>query len=434
MGVESVLIGYLAPELPGPSSTFVYNEIFALQKLGFRIQPFSVHGVHDDFKDPKVVELQQISKVLYQESMTRRFFTLFPDNIRALIRNRKGYTRALGWVFRDLRTLIHQRKWKTALGLCFRFWVAARLCYYLSQKQVTHLHIHFAHIPTDIGMYASAMAGIGFSVTSHANDLFERGWLLREKIDRSAFFATISLFNKHFLKEQGITSNKVVIVRCGVNSLIFQPRASQPNNKTIKLGFLGRLVEKKGVEVLLNACHTLTQNERDGASDFCLDIVGNGPLQESLTAQAKRLDLTDKVRFLGGLDHSQVAGWLKDLDFFVLPCVKDQQGDMDGIPVALMEAIMAGVPVISTGLSGIPELILTSEGGLLASPSDPEDLARVIEQAMSLSIGERENIVNQAVTRVKSEFELQHNAERLGEYLASACGINHESSHSLQDT
>jgi len=258
-------------------------------------------------------------------------------------------------------------------------------------------------------MYAALLARIPYSVTAHANDIFDRSWLLKRKVDRSKFFGAISNFNVRLLTKIGADSQKLVVVRCGVDSSQFSPRPLLPKSSQVLFGFLGRLVEKKGATVLIDACSQLKQS---GAS-FLVQLVGDGPLLEELKGKVNNLNLQEQVIFCGAKPHSEIAPWLESLDYFVLPCVKDSRGDMDGIPVALMEAMLKGVPVISTNISGIPELVIDKQTGLTAEASSVDSLVQV----MSSSIGESDEKVLQrsqaAEQLVKSEYDLFVNTNKL---------------------
>jgi glycosyltransferase involved in cell wall biosynthesis len=168
------------------------------------------------------------------------------------------------------------------------------------------------------------------------------------------------------------------------------------------------MVEKKGFDDLIRACGLLSERK----IAFNLEIAGDGPLQSDLQKLAGDGDLAKRVNFIGPLAHDRVPGWLQGLDLFVLACKKDRNGDMDGIPVVLMEAMLAGVPVISCRISGIPELIEDGKSGLLAEPANPGDLAEAIARLLSddtLAHNFRKN----AVDKIQAEFKLSNNVAAL---------------------
>lgn len=395
-------IAYLAPEIPALSATFVYNEILQLEALGKHVVPFSVHEQKSDFQDFAVNELKQRTLSLYGLSKIKIIY----QNIILVFSKPKQYFSSLRLLFSDVNKVGFGSR--IGFGLIYRFLYSGFLAKKLIDKQCSHIHVHFAHVPTDIAMYAASLANISFSVTAHANDIFERRWLLKEKVERSAFFATISVFNKLYLADQGVNINKIQIVRCGVDCAQFSSRITHHNQNNI-IGVVARLVEKKGIDTLIRSLVRLKQ-QGIGAK---LLIAGSGPLENELHALVASFNLSESdVQFIGPIDHTQVSEFLKSLDVFVLPCKQDSEGDMDGIPVVLMEAMLAGVPVISTELSGIPELIIDKQTGLLVQPGDDLGLADSISFIFNKE-DKKLRFVRNAINKVKSEFSLDQNTAKL---------------------
>jgi len=396
-------VAYLAPELPALSATFVYNEILQLEKLGTEVVPFSVHEPGSKVEEVRVSTLEARTVNLYAQSMLR----VLKSHILFLATHPIRYLKTLWLLCKDMwRVGLFSR---TAFGLGYRFLFSASLAVQLIEKECDHLHVHFAHIPTDIAMYASSLSSIPFSVTAHANDIFERGWLLKEKVDRSSFFATISEFNKKHLADIGANIDKVKIVRCGVDPVQFSQKNEGERSAEVKIGLIGRLVEKKGIDLLLNAVALLKKQE----FSVKLCIAGSGPLHGKLMGLSRSLGLTDEsVQFLGAIPHNEVAGFIESLDMFVLPCREDENGDIDGIPVVLMEAMLSGVPVVTSELSGIPELVVDKETGLLIQQGDVDGLVKAI-LLLTNDCQLRKALISQAILKVKNEFSLTANTENL---------------------
>ena len=388
-------IAYLAPEIPALSATFVYEELHALERRGVRVVPISVHLPGVVAKGEEA--LAGRTAVVYDRAKWKialMGLLLFPLQARPAL--------ALAQLWKDMRQcgLASSNAWK----LMFQCLAAVRVATLLRQNACEHLHIHFAHVPTQIGMYAAALAGVPFSVMAHANDIFERGLLLVQKAERSKKFLTISNHNLAYLQSLGLPEEKLAVVRCGVS---FQPPSALPEpveRPVYRIGTLGRLVEKKGVDVLLRALV--------GVENVQLSVAGDGPLLAELQELSAELGLADRVSFLGGLSHREVAAWLLGLDVFVLACKQDRNGDMDGIPVVLMEAMSQGVPVISTRLSGIPELVIDGQTGLLAQPGDAGDLQHRLVELLS-SVALRGRLAQAAEAYVRQEFGQSANIDRL---------------------
>ena len=398
MAAVNQTIAYLAPALTALESTFVYDELLGLEARGIRIVPVSVHRPqcylvgHD--------ELLARTHYLYDSG----FFATLARALVSLAGRRNNLAAAFRWLRADLREAGPRQGGK----LAFQFLVAARLADILLEHGCRHLHIHFAHVPTQIGMYAAAMAGIPFTVMAHANDIFERGLLLARKAERARKFLTISEYNRAYLERIGVAPEHLAVVRCGVSFPVRDEVPSRQRRLSYRIGTLGRLVEKKGVDVLIRAVGLL----RDRGHGVDLAIAGDGPLRAELEALAASLGLGDAVRFEGNLSHARVRGWMHELDIFVLACKPDANGDMDGIPVVLMEAMSQQVPVVSTRLSGIPELVIDGETGLLADPGDADSLATQIGRLLAAP-GLGQSLALRGAAHVRAEFGQEVNLDRL---------------------
>lgn len=408
MAHASPVVAYLAPEIPALSATFIYEEIYGLERLGVRVVPYSVHVPgnpaegHDALAGRVTVlyggkALQEVIEgLLYLPALGGRALVALQHLLADM--------GELGW--------LRVGSWK----LAYQFLSGVRLARMIKSAGCTHLHIHFAHVPTQIGMYASALSGIPFTVTAHANDIFERGLLLKTKAARAKKFLTISEYNIRHLRGLGIPAEQLGIVRCGVSlaaDASTTGRSSQGG--VVHIGSLGRMVEKKGFDVLIRAADLLKQRGHAVA----LHIAGDGPLREELLTLVQTLGMTQEVVFEGSMPHAQVSAWMKGLDIFALACKQDTAGDMDGIPVVLMEAMTQALPVVSTRLSGIPELVIHEQTGLLAESADAQDLAVQLERLIAAP-PLAEKLSRQAFDFVKGEFSQEVNLDRLQGYFSAA--------------
>lgn len=397
-------IAYIAPEIPGASSTFVYNEIFALEKAGCSIYPFTIHSGLENAETELLKQLSARSTKIYGQS----FLQLMKENI-ALLMHRPGAYLAAWWLCFTclIKTALRP---KVCFGLLYRYLASAKASNKLLETEVEHIHCHFMHFPADIAMFVSCQTGLPFSVTAHANDIFSNFWLLKDKGKRAKFIATISNFNIQYLSGKEVPKHKLRLVRCGVDTKSFQCREQAPINKPLRLGCLARLVEKKGIDTLIQAVAQLSEEQRQR---IVVEIAGTGPLQKDLKGLCNQLGIASQsICFLGAMDHSTVFSWLTGLNAFILPCKKDSENDMDGIPVALMEAMLLGVPVISTHISGIPELIENDVSGLLIDPEDTVGLARCLSAILDGEI-KLESYVAAAREQVIGSFDLRDNADKL---------------------
>jgi glycosyltransferase involved in cell wall biosynthesis len=386
--------------MPALSETFVYEELLALERRGVAVEPFSVR------KPAKPVPAQQ--------ALAERVTHLYDGGPLAVVLG--GLLRLPQFGFRVGKALkylasdiwecgpLRMSSWK----LAYQFLAGSSLAALLRQRGCTHLHVHFAHVPTQIAMYASALSGVPFTVMAHANDIFEDGILLKKKAVRSKRMLTISDFNRRYLEGLGIPAHQLAVVRCGVSFAVPSSAPKRLPEPTFKIASLGRMVEKKGFDVLIEAVALLRQ--RGMAVE--LSLAGDGPLLSDMKQLAKDRCGLEGVFFVGSLPHHEVAAWMQQHDAFVLACKQDSQGDMDGIPVVLMEAMSQGVPVVSTRLSGIPELILHGRTGLLAEPGNAASLAQQIE-ALIQSAELHQQLMHNAQAYVNQEFGQATNIDRL---------------------
>lgn len=403
--LDAKTIAYLSTEIPSISTTFVYNEILSLEENGFTVIPIALHPSRLKDVSQRLRDLSDRVIVLYQN----RFFQsldLLAENCINFIKSPAFYLKTLELLFTDIQAIGIIKK--DSLKLAYHFLQAAKVSSALRENNCCHIHAHFAGSTTQIAMYASSISGVPFSFTSHAADLFSGFILLKEKIDRSKTAITISEYNKQFLLELGINEEKIKVIRCGINldSWQFTPRMQL--REIPKIATLCRLVEKKGVDVLIEALGIL----RDDGFKFLFEIVGDGPQKKELLQMVAERNLGDITIFRDAMPNYSVPDWFKDIDIFVLACRKEKDGDQDGIPVVLMEAMSVGVPVISTSISGVSELIEDGVSGFLARPNDPVSLSEKIRNLIH-NRDHLESITSKARYQIEREFNENINIKKL---------------------
>ena len=238
---------------------------------------------------------------------------------------------------------------------------------------VDHLHAHFATYPALAAWICSRLMGVPYSFTAHAHDLFIHRLGLQRRIEDAAFCVGISEHNARILRAVAPgRSADVHVVHCGVHpaSLPVRLRAPRPG-VPMRVACVAALRPYKGHHVLVDAIARLAR----AGEAVELDVVGDGPRRGALERQCAQLGVATRVHFLGGLTEPAVAEILDQADAFAQASVVQRNGDTDGIPVALMEAMAAGVPVVASRVSGVPELVRDGETGLLAPPGDAAALA-----------------------------------------------------------
>jgi glycosyltransferase involved in cell wall biosynthesis len=278
----------------------------------------------------------------------------------------------------------------------------------LQAQRVDHVHAHFASYPALTGWITWRLTGIPYSFTGHAHDLFIHQAMLARKAADAAFVVAISEYNRRFLAEHAGTRPVVHVVHCGVDPERFPFRPREPGTPP-RLACVAALRQPKGHAVLLRALVGL---------DAHADLVGDGPERVRLEAEVARLGIADRVRFHGNLPETSVAAVLAEADAFVLPSVIAPDGDMEGIPVALMEALAAGLPAVATRQSGVPELIRDGETGFLAEPGDPDSLREAIRRALAAPPALRA----EGRALVEREFDQRSSARRLVELFTAVSG------------
>lgn len=235
----------------------------------------------------------------------------------------------------------------------------------------SHVHAHYATYPALAAWVCRRLVGTSFSFTVHAHDLYVDTSMLGRKIADARYVVTISNYNRAILEQHNTAHTPIRVVHAGIDTAAyhFRPRAI-PADGQVRALTVASLQHYKGHAVLLEAL-AMGGPEVDRIT---LDLVGDGVLRSELEALADRLGLDDRVRFLGSCSEDAVRASLDAADLFVLPSLVAADGQMEGLPVALMEALACGVPTVTTELSGIPEIVVDGVTGLLATPGDAASL------------------------------------------------------------
>lgn len=398
-------IVYVGAELPKRSETFVYRELFGLRERGWSVLPVSVRQP-GHFDEPDLANLAGQATVAYG----RRAW-LAP---LAAVRFPGVFLGALADAMTQSDLSPYQR-----LKVPVQAAVALQLAWRLQRENVVHVHAHMAHVPTTFALYISRALKVPLSFTGHAADLFVDRQMLEQKIASAAFVACISEWHREFYRSLASSQSRFPIIRCGVDTGQFAPVTREFDGGPLRLVAVGRLVEKKGFDVLIRALELLTANGTEGARISHLDLVGGGPEADRLLAAAERTGVADRMTFHGEQPNDTVRAMLAAGDIFVLPCRRAANGDMDGIPVALMEAMASGIPVISGRLPAIEELVEDGVSGLLVPPDDAIALANAISR-LAGDEDLRSRLASAGRTRVAQEFSSAVNLRRLEDALRTS--------------
>ncbi len=287
---------------------------------------------------------------------------------------------------------------------------AAYLAGQFEREGITHVHAHFANTPTAVAQFVHQFTGISYSFTAHAKDIYlSRPADLAYRMRMASFVVTCTAYNQHYLAalaDQGLDGH-IHCIYNGLNLRAFPADVSVPAAHPLILT-VARLVEKKGLSYLLHACRMLT----DQGYDFTCRIVGEGRLRPLLEQEIGDLALTGRVELWGAETHERVIEMYRHATLVALPCVIGENGDRDGLPTVLVESLYMGVPIVSTPVSGIPELITPEVNGLLVAPRDSTALAAAMARLLAdpqlcsrLALAGRQTVL--------ARFDMARNVTRL---------------------
>lgn len=377
--------------LEPPYPTFFVAEVEAVRRAGAEV------AVFNSFRP--FPQSYEAAERLRQESFyfPSGYRGVLGDNARGALRRPAAYLWAVGFALRhglDLRLVT----------------LAAHYARLVKEQGIQHLHAGYGTTPATVALLTSRLAGRPYSFTLHAYDIFLPNPLLPQKARGARFFTTISHFNREFIgtAHPAVDRSRLEVVHLGVDLQVWTPRAGEPRNAVPVCLSVANLVPFKGHDVLLRAAALLQK----AGTPLRLVLIGDGPLRRDLEALAGTLGLSSQVTFAGRLGSEQVRVHLECADVFVLPAVVDAEGNRDGIPVALMEAMARGVPVVSTRVAGIPELVIDGQTGRLTAPGDPEALAAALS-ALLTSAPLRQSLISAARAHVEAEFDIARTARRM---------------------
>jgi glycosyltransferase involved in cell wall biosynthesis len=383
---------YVLKVYPRFSETFIVSEILAREAAGDRIEIFSLRPTTDARFHPELARVQAPVTYIDRPIKTVALWESLQTAVAA------GLTSALG---RNLGEL--------AAATADDAVQAINLATVLQGRNIRHMHVHFASGATTVARLASAMTGIPFSFTAHAVDIFHesvRDDDLQLKLQQAHHAVTISRFNLRYLRRRFPSStSRLHLVRNGLELERFPYRDPRPLETPLRLAAVGRLVEKKGFQHLLPAAAELV----DQGVKLELRIAGTGIMAEELEASIGQLRLQDNVRLLGPQTQDQIHELLDSTDVFVAPCVVGADGNADGMPTVLLEAMATGVPCVSTSVTGIPEAIRNGSTGILVRPGNSHALARAVHTLASPGT-DRVVLARNARALVEEDYDVRRQA------------------------
>ena len=376
-GSDEGQVGYVLKMYPRFSETFIVSEILAREAAGESIVIFSLRPPVDPRFHPELARV--VAPVLYIDRPTK------PSSLwAALGAATAGRPAFAASVARHLPELLAADGDDAVQAVA-----VARAAL---DHGVTHLHAHFASLATTVARLAGILADLPYSFTAHAKDLFHESVDpadIERKLRDAHHTVTVSEYNlAHLAGQHPLAVGRVHRVYNGIELARFpfdarrSERARAVGDAAIgavpatPLGIVavGRLVEKKGFGLLIDAAADL----RDSGISITVRIAGGGELRDTLAAQIDRLGLAAQVRLLGPLPQNEVAELLAAADVFVAPCVVGADGNTDGLPTVILEAMALGVPCVASDVTGIPEVVRDGDTGVLCRSGDGDDLVRAL--------------------------------------------------------
>lgn len=352
-------VGYLFERFPSFGQTFCYREVAELVRQRADVTVFSIRRPTGE--PPQDWDEKIVSRVAY-----------LPDE-PALVKEIEGASRSE--LPKEARQAL--KEWGRQSDF-LRLYQAAHVGMRLRDAGIQRVHAHFAGMAARTVYWIRQFFGIDYSITAHANDIFApRDFAigLDKIIGDAAAVVTVSDFSADGLRKQFPGSaSKIHRVYNGIHLAEFE-QAQLEADPPLIIG-VGRLIEKKGFGDLISACRLLVAR----GHTFRCQIIGEGPLHESLAEHIAHSQLEDVVRLMGPRAQSEIVERLAKATVFALPCTTEPGGGMDNLPTVIMEAMAAGLPVISTPIAGVPEMVQPGVNGELVPPGDFVALADAIER------------------------------------------------------
>jgi glycosyltransferase involved in cell wall biosynthesis len=395
--IATIVKGY-----PRLSETFIAQEILGLEKRGVSQLIVSLRKptdgkVHDLHRDIRADVLYLPEYLKDDPARVQR--------ARAWAERQPGFARARAAYEADFARdgSANRRR---------RFGQACVLAHELP-ADIDWLHVHFLHTPASVTRYAALVRGLGWSFSAHAKDIWTTPeWELREKLAAAAWGATCTRANLDYLRSLAGRPGDVHLVYHGLDFSRFPPPAQHAAAEPQTVVSVGRAVEKKGYADLLRALASLADDRR-----WRFEHAGGGPLIARLKAQAERLGLAGRIVWHGARSRDEVFSLLRRGDIFALPSRLTASGDRDGLPNVLMEAQAFGLPVVSTDISGIPELIDDGGNGLLVPQKDPPALADALRRLLD-DPGLRRRLGEAGARTVRERFSCEPGIDFVAAQLA----------------
>lgn len=384
-------VGYIVKRYPRYSETFIVNEILAHEEAGLDLEIFALRPPSDTHFQPNIAKVKAPVTYLSEQGKMAELWTAITEVANQI----PGSWHALALFEQEDARTIHQ---------------ALQLARAIKARGITHLHAHFATSATAVARVAARLTHIPYSFTAHAKDIFHESvdaQDLRRKLQDASTIVTVSDYNLGFLQEAyGEAAAQVARIYNGLDLTAFPYET--PADRPPRILAVGRLVEKKGFGDLIDACAILAGQ----GVVFDCKIIGSGDQEADLRGRIEQHRLSDQVTLMGPRPQSEIVTLLRDASVFAAPCVIGQDGNRDGLPTVLLESMALGTPCISTDVTGIPEILLDEETGLMTPQNNPAALAEAIKRLLDSS-ALRVRLAQNARRLIENRFDIHRNATML---------------------
>ncbi|UCD75513.1 MAG: glycosyltransferase [Phycisphaerales bacterium] len=392
---EPPRIGYVVKRYPRLSETFIVTEILAHEAAGLQLDIFALRSPVDGrFHEALGRVRAHVTYLPHERIKLAEFWTALAEAKHD---------------FQDLWTIIDEAEPEEAATV----YQAVLLAREVRTRNLTHLHAHFGSVATSVARLTSRLTGVPYTFTAHAKDIFHESVNeedMRRKLQDAAAVITVSDFNLAYLRTAfGEDASRVHRIYNGLDLEEFG--FAPPIDRLPIVLAVGRLVEKKGFADLIEACAILAQH----GCDFRCEIIGDGELAEPLREQIEQSGLTEHVRLLGPRPRGQVIARIRQAAVMVVPSVIAADGNRDGLPTVLLEAMALGTPCIATDVTGIPEIVRDGETGLIVPQHAPQALADRME-ALLADPSSAESLAANARKLIERDFDIHRNTAAMRQF------------------
>ncbi|MBI9020368.1 MAG: glycosyltransferase [Verrucomicrobia bacterium] len=407
MNENPVTIAYLMSRFPKLTETFVLYEMLELHRLHFKVVVLPLRLEKEAAAHPEVQALD--CELCAAPLLSWRTLAI---NLKWLVCHPVRY---FSTALRAAVGTVGSLKFFT--GAVFYFPKAVVFADTVQRLGIKHVHAHFASHPAMAAWIMYQLCGVSYSFTAHGTDLHVNQHMLREKARDAAFAITISDYNVRFIAERcgEETARHFEVLRCGADTAVFKPRKEhRETGVPLQILCIAAYREVKGHRILIDACSLL----RNRGIGFHCQLIGYGPQESAIARQVEELGLNEQVLVKGAQPRPAVVRSLGDADVLVLSSIQTRDGSREGIPVALMEGMACGLPVVASRISGIPELVEEGVSGLLFEPGNAVEMADALEQ-LARDPELRARMGHCARERVEESFDLVKNAHALAQRIKS---------------